>query len=108
MVQRSTYTPISISVFYTRATSGVDGIANDCVLPGLSLTPGRPKVAEILESVISRTISLGSGAKRSEISSGIIVGTSAPAGLADEVSRAVRKVDVRRRKAVGGVEIHEE
>jgi hypothetical protein len=72
------------------------------------LAPGRPKVGKLLESVISRAVSLGSGAKDSGALSGVIVGACGPVGLADEVCRAVGQVDNRRRKAVGGVELHEE
>ncbi|KIM76946.1 hypothetical protein PILCRDRAFT_825962 [Piloderma croceum F 1598] len=99
---------IRISVFYTRATPGVVRITKDYLLPGLSLTPGRPRVGKVIDSVISRAVSLGSGAKDSEPLSGVFVGACGPVGLADEVVKVVGQVDGRRRKAVGGVEVHEE
>jgi len=75
------------------------------MLPGLSLTPGRPRIGKVLDSVISHVVSLGSGAKDL---SGVIVGACGPVGLGDEVSRAIGQVDSRTRRAVGGVDVHEE
>lgn len=56
------------------------------------------------------------GARRSGINSdstgggltGVAVGVCGPEGLAREVKAAVRSVDPKRRKAVGGIEVHEE
>src|ERR1700677_1474355 len=85
IIQQSAFTSVSISVFYTRATPAVVRIAEDDLEPGLSLTPGRPRVGKILDSVISRAVSLGSGAKDYEALSGVIVGACGPCGLVDEV-----------------------
>jgi len=108
IIQQCVLASIRISVFYTRATPAVVRISKDYLLPGLSLTPGRARVAKVLDSVISRAVSLGSGAKDAEALSGIIVCACGPVGLGDEVSRAIGQVDGARRKAVGGVELHEE
>jgi ferric-chelate reductase len=108
IIHQGSLTSISISIFYTRATSGVVKITKDYLLPGLSLAPGRPKVTKILDSVISRAVSLGSGAKDSAALSGVVVGVCGPVGLGDEVSKAIGQVDSGRRKAVGGVELQEE
>jgi ferric-chelate reductase len=108
IIQQSTFTSINISIFYTRATPGVVRITKDYLLPGLSLAPGRPKITKVIDSVISRAVSLGSGAKDSAALSGVIVGACGPIGLGDEVSQAIGQVDNGRRKAVGGVELHEE
>src|ERR1700676_5516658 len=99
IIQQRAFTSINISVFYTRATPGVVRISKDYLLPGLSLTPGRPRIGKLLDSVISRAVSLGSGAKDSETLSGVIVGACGPVGLGDEVSRAVGQVDSGRRRA---------
>lgn len=99
---------VNISVHYTRATAGVDRITKECDRPGLSLCPGRPQISQALDSVISRTMSLGSHAKDSKTLSGIIVGTCGPVGLGDEVSVVVRQVDCSKRTAVGGIELYEE
>ena len=87
---------------------GVVRITKDYLLPGLSLTPGRPRIGKVIDSVISRAVALGAGAKDSEPLSGVFVGACGPVGLADEVVKVVGQVDGRRRKAVGGVEVHEE
>lgn len=39
---------------------------------------------------------------------GVIVGVCGPGGLGDEVARTVGQIDSSNRKAVGGVELHEE
>lgn len=103
---QQTATPLTISVFYTRATPGVVRITKDYLLPGLSLTPGRPRIGKVLDSVISRTIV----SERSEDMGprGVIVGVCGPGGLGDEVARTVGQIDSSNRKAVGGVELHEE
>ena len=83
-------------------------ISKDYLLPGLSLTPGRPRIGKVLDAVISRAVTLGSSTKDSGALSGVIVCACGPVGLGDEVSRAIGQVDSARRKAVGGVELHEE
>lgn len=93
---------------FSSCFKGLVRITKDYLLPGLALTPGRPRVAKVLDSVISRAVALGSGAKDSEALSGVVVGACGPVGLADDVSRAVGQVDSRRRTAVGGIELHEE
>ena len=108
IMQQSALTSVSISVFYTRATPAVVRIAKDYLLPGLSLTPGRPRIGKVIDSVISRAVTLGSGPKDSEALSGVIVGACGPCGLTDEVSKIIGQVDSVKRKAVGGVELHEE
>ena len=110
LITESTRTPLHISIFYTRATQ------NPLPLPsqktpfpvGLTLSPSRPRFPKILDAVISRAVSLGSGRKDAEAITGVVVGVCGPVGLGDEVARAVGGVDARRRKAVGGIEIHEE
>jgi hypothetical protein len=80
----------------------------DCDHPRLSLNPGRPKINQVIDSVISRALSPVSGTKDSDVLSGVIVGACGPVGLGDEVSMAVRLIDSPKRKAVGGVEFYEE
>jgi hypothetical protein len=97
LIQKSTITPLRISVSYTRAT--VDPVEKKEYVAGLTLTPSRPRFGKVLDAVISRAVSLGSG---------VIVGVCGPLSLSDEVARAIAGVDVRRREAVGGIELHEE
>ena len=106
LIQKSTVTPLRISVSYTRAT--VDPVEKQDYIAGLTLSPSRPRFGKVLDAVISRAVSLGSGVKDAEAITGVIVGVCGPLSLSDEVSKAVAGVDVRRRKAVGGIELHEE
>jgi len=115
IIQRSFPKFLNISVFYTRATAGVEMITKECDRRmSLSLNAGRPKIGQTLDSVISRATSiyhdLGGDSTKDprEKVSGVIVGVCGPSGLGDEVSEAVRVVDDSRRKAVGGLELYEE
>ena len=91
---------------YTRAADVPP--AKDFLPPGLTLTAGRPRTAKVLDSVIARAVSYGSGVKAYMNITGVVVGVCGPIGIGDEVSQAVSAVDPGRRWAVGGIEIHEE
>ncbi|KAG6376754.1 hypothetical protein JVT61DRAFT_1775 [Boletus reticuloceps] len=106
LIQQSTRTPLRISVHYTRAADTPP--AKDSLPPGLTLTAGRPRIAKVLDSVIARAVSYGSGVKAYMNISGVVVGACGPVGIGDEVAEAVSAVDPGRRWAVGGIEIHEE
>lgn len=105
MIQQSIFTSVRISVHYTRAPLGKLPINSRL---GLTVSPGRPRIAKVVDSTISRAVSLGAGAKDSERISGILVAVCGPMGLCDEVSKAVGGVDASRRDQVGGIELHEE
>lgn len=100
---------VGIQVFYTRATPGVVRITKDYLLPGLSLTPGRPKLEKVLDGIISKTSSLPSSKKEEDEEKlcGVVVGCCGPLGMGDEVAKAVRNVQGKG-KGVGGVEVCEE
>ena len=103
---QQTVMPLTISVFYTRATPGVVRITKDYLLPGLSLTPGRPRIGKALHSIISQTIL---SAKGEDVAArGVIVGVCGPGSLGDESARAIGQIDSSSRKAVGGVELNQE
>lgn len=106
LIQQSIYAPLKISVHYTRASDNPPG--KDFLPPGLTLTGGRPKVAKVLDAVISRAVSYGSGVKASMDITGVIIGVCGPLGLGDEVAQVISQVDAGRRWAVGGIEMHEE
>jgi len=109
LIQQSVFTPIRISVFYTRSPTGKFPFSDDFFRStALTLAPGRPKVSKILEAAISRAVTLGSGVKDEEANTGLIVGVCGPAGLADSVTEEIGKVDPTRRDQVGGIEIHDE
>lgn len=97
-----------VSVFYTRAPIGKFPLSEDFFHPRLSLSPGRPKIGKVLDSVINKTVTLGAGIKDKERNTGMLVAVCGPIALADDVSRTVSKVDPLRRDQVGGVELYEE
>ncbi|KAI6121233.1 hypothetical protein F5141DRAFT_1210912 [Pisolithus sp. B1] len=106
LLQQSVYTPLHISVHYTRAADTLPSKAS--LPPGLTLTAGRPRIGKVLDAVIQRTMSYGSGVKAAMNITGVIVGVCGPVGLGDEVAQVVSSVDASRRWAVGGIEMHEE
>ncbi|OAX40394.1 hypothetical protein K503DRAFT_687604 [Rhizopogon vinicolor AM-OR11-026] len=106
LIQQSIYAPLKISVHYTRASDKPPG--KDFLHPGLTLSAGRPKLAKVLDAVISRAVSYGSGVKASMDITGVVVGVCGPEGMGDEVAQAISQVDDGRRWAVGGIEMHEE
>ncbi|OJA16573.1 hypothetical protein AZE42_03834 [Rhizopogon vesiculosus] len=106
LIQQSIYAPLKISVHYTRASDNPPG--KDFLPPGLTLSAGRPKLAKVLDAVISRAVSYGSGVKASMDITGVVVGVCGPEGMGDEVAQAISQVDDGRRWAVGGIEMHEE
>ncbi|KAF9223189.1 hypothetical protein BS17DRAFT_796275 [Gyrodon lividus] len=106
LIQQSTRAPLKISVHYTRAADVPP--SKDFLPPGLTLTAGRPRIGKVLDAVIARAVSYGSGVKASMDITGVMVGVCGPVGLGDEVAQVVSAVDPGRRWAVGGIEIHEE
>ncbi|KAK7052300.1 iron reductase [Favolaschia claudopus] len=109
MIAQSAFTRMRISVFYTRAPIGKFPFA-DAAFPSssLSLSPGRPRLAMMLENSISRTVKLGAGNKDEERITGMLVGVCGPVSLADGVAQAISELEPLRRDQVGGVEVHEE
>ena len=109
MIEESVYTPVRVSIHYTRAVSAS---AKRPLLslqhPALTLTAGRPRVQKVLDAAIGQAVSLVNGAKDSQRISGLVVGVCGPAALGDDVNRAVGQVDPARRDQVGGIEVHEE
>lgn len=100
---------LRISVSYTRAlvVPEVDALKDFQRLPlGLSIVAGRPRLPKMLDEVIDRTCN-AKGMSANSLS-GVVVGVCGPPALGDTVARAVRRVGGDRRRAVGGVELHEE
>jgi ferric-chelate reductase len=59
MIQESIFTPLHISVFYTRAPVGVFPFKPDFFRSTkLTLSAGRPKISKIVEDAISRAAAL--------------------------------------------------
>lgn len=108
MIQQSVFTPIRISVFYTRAPIGKFPFADDFFRStSLTLSPGRPKFHKQLEETITRTTALNSSVKGGN-TCGLFVGVCGPVALADGVFAAASKIDPYRRDQIGGVEVHAE
>ncbi|KAH7912891.1 hypothetical protein BJ138DRAFT_1111918 [Hygrophoropsis aurantiaca] len=103
MIEESTHAKLRISVFYTRAISvSFEGMY---LPPGITLAPGRPRIGKLLDGVITDTMSSKIGG---ESRNGVFVGVCGPVALANNVATVVKDFDVNLRKAVGGVELHEE
>ncbi|KAF8452850.1 hypothetical protein L210DRAFT_2059386 [Boletus edulis BED1] len=99
LLSQSAAARLRIKVFYTRApTKSFDGLY---LPPGITLVPGRPAFAKHLESLVHTTLS-GGGC------SGVFVGVCGPVSLARNVCETVRCFDPKLKRAVGGVELHEE
>ena len=101
---------LSISVFYTRAIpdseSALQGLE---VLPaGLTLSPGRPHLKQMLEGVVGRTCDVFRTTGSEVKPSGVFVGACGPAALTEEAGNVVRNFDRETFYAVGGVEAQEE
>ncbi|TFY64102.1 hypothetical protein EVJ58_g2857 [Rhodofomes roseus] len=103
---RSTYTTLRISVYYTRALTSPDALKMFERLPPRAdpLPPAAPRLQKLLEGVADRTA--GSGGVDGV--TGVVVGVCGPPALGETVGRTVRSLDRKRRKAVGGVELHSE
>ncbi|KAF7303754.1 Iron reductase [Mycena indigotica] len=110
LIERSVFTRIRISVFYTRAPIGKFPFAESAFpTTNLTLSPGRPRFLTMLENSIGRTVKLGAaGGKDEERLTGILVAVCGPTSLADSVVEAVGKLEPLRKDQVGGVEVHEE
>ncbi|TBU28196.1 incomplete iron reductase [Dichomitus squalens] len=107
------YASLRISVFYTRAPASPDVFKTFRALPpGLTLSPARPKLGKVLSGVVDRAAALFSGGHERRRGggglTGVIVGVCGPAGLGDDVRKAVAGFDPKRRKTIGGIELHEE
>ena len=94
---------------YTRAPSKREPFLSekeqiDSFPQGMTLTAGRPRLDQVLNNAISRTIR-GSGREKL---SGLVVGVCGPLALADEMVTAVNGVNSQMRDDVGGIEIIEE
>jgi ferric-chelate reductase len=106
LVEQSTKSPLRISVHYTRASKTATPMEGTA--PGVSLNPGRPRLSKVLDTVMTRVVTLGSGEKDEEAPCGVFVGVCGPPGLRDEVAGVIREVDSGRRDRVGGVDVYEE
>ncbi|KAG1765298.1 hypothetical protein EV702DRAFT_1051055 [Suillus placidus] len=79
LIQQIIYAPLKISVHYTCASDNPPG--KDILPPGLTLTAGRPKIAKVLDTMMSRAVSYGSNVKASLDITGVMVRMLEDAGL---------------------------
>lgn len=107
LIQRSQSfsVPLTITVHYTRAPTGKFPYS-ELFYPGLKLSPGRSSLQSALDDALFQTTS--SVAKDIMLNTGTLIGVCGPAGLADDLSKAVGFVEPSRRDQVGGIELHEE
>lgn len=90
---------VRVSVFYTRSIAySFEGLV---LPPGITLAPGRPNIGKLLDGLVASMMSKGGV-------HGAFVGVCGPAGLGGGVARAVRTYNVDSKKAVGGIQFHEE
>ncbi|PAV17748.1 iron reductase [Pyrrhoderma noxium] len=125
---------LKISVYYSRASgsgekrnngvsvgavgggdgSGGDGIdaSIKSLEPDLVLCSGRPRLSNVISSLVDVVGQVGASTSTSGSGAGgvngVVVGVCGPAGLGRDVKEAVRGLDGGRKRACGGVEVHEE
>lgn len=96
---------LRINVHYTRATAVT--LEDKLELPdGITLSPGRPDLADMLSSSCSCASALKNTTK--EGVHGVVVGVCGPDELLDNVRKVENAVGAKVRAAVGGVELVEE
>ena len=121
---QSVLTPLKITIHYTKALTSIppfipahaDPTSTLTLHPGVTLSPGRPKLAKCLDNAIARAAALesadvvgrGETGKDTGGIKGVAVGVCGPKGFGDDIVRAVNAIDGLRREQVGGVEVHEE
>lgn len=112
LLQQVAFADLQISVHYTRASTFNVKKVYAHLPPQLTITPGRPKIASVIESAIDHACKLftpsGLEHHASDRLSGVLVGVCGPLGLGEEVRRAVGAIEPRRFRNVGGVEVVEE
>lgn len=99
---------VNIDIFYTRAipSSMAQTLENASNLPeNVTLSPGRPKLGNLLEGFIDKTKELEENSNNLH---GTVVGCCGPASLGESVKRATMSISGSKRLAVGGVELVEE
>jgi hypothetical protein len=81
------------------------------VHPNVVVSPGRPRLAKALDTVMAKAAVLGPGdPEQVEVNGmkGVVVGVCGPAELGADVAKTVGSVSASRKALVGGIEVHEE
>ncbi|KAH9482731.1 Ferric/cupric reductase transmembrane component B [Psilocybe cubensis] len=127
LIKMSAFIPVRISVFYTRAPTGqqpsffesvTDGpyigkapsfkVQPQHLPPGITLSPGRPRIVNFINLTLQRIIALRSSSQNDVKLTGLIIGVCGPLSLADDVAKAVSNAEVSQRDHAGGIEVSEE
>lgn len=112
LLQQVTFVNLHISVHYTRASAFNTKKVYPRLPPQLTIGPGRPKIASVIDSTIDHSCKLFTPSGRehhaSDKLSGVVIGVCGPLGLGEEARKAVSAIDPRRFRNVGGVEVVEE
>jgi len=112
LLQQVVSITFQISVHYTRASAFNVKKVYAHLPPQLAITPGRPRIASVIDSAIDHSCKLFAPSGRehhaSDKLSGLLVGVCGPLGLGEEVRKAVRTIDANRFGKVGGIEVVEE
>jgi hypothetical protein len=56
LIQQSVFTPLRISLHYTRASHTIPPVPS---IPGLTISPGRPRIGKIIDYAVSKALSIG-------------------------------------------------
>lgn len=98
-MSRSSPARLRVSVFYTRAAArSFEGLL---LPPGITLTPGRPNIGNLLDGFVTSMMDEGDA-------HGAFVAVCGPVSLSRDVAHTLRAFDVNSKKAVGGIQFHEE
>lgn len=100
---------LQISVHYTRASALDTKKVYYHLPPQLTIAPGRPRIASVIDSAIDHACKLFTPSvqehRASDKLSGILIGVCGPSGLDEETRKAVRAIDANRFQKVGGIEV---
>lgn len=112
LLQQVVTLSLQISVHYTRASNFNVKKIYAHLPPQLIITPGRPRLASVIDSAVDYACKLftpsGQEHHASDKLSGLLVAVCGPSGLGEESRKAVRAIDAKRFLRVGGIEVIEE
>ena len=112
LLQQVASVNLLISVHYTRASAFSVRKAYAHLPPQLTITPGRPRIASVIDSAVDQARKLFTPSGRehhaSDRLSGLLVGVCGPLGLVEDARKAVNSIEASRFQKVGGIEVVEE
>jgi len=112
LLQQVASVNLLISVHYTRASTFNVKKAYSHLPLQLTISPGRPRIASVIDSAIDQACKLFTPSGRehhaSDRLSGLLVGVCGPLGLGEDARKAVNSIEPHRFRKVGGIEVVEE